>query len=110
MVVMVVEVGAMHPVIKLASGHRGSGQASIHTSLVECQRVLRYEHTDVRQDRCIVFGMAIAIRRDVQHERDVEVGTSVDDRLGIFRHFVVQELRRVEVGGIDGIEVTSRNA
>ena len=67
MVVVVVEVWAVHTVVELASRHRGSGKASVYTSLIERQRVLRYEHTDVREDRGIVFRVAVAVRRDVQH-------------------------------------------
>ena len=68
MVVMVVEIRAVHVVVKLAARHWGSGQTSIHTSLVEGKRILGHEHTDVRKDRRIVFRMAIAIWRDVQHQ------------------------------------------
>ena len=88
-VVMIVEVRAMHVVVKLASWHWSSGKASIHTSLVEGKRVLGDKHTDVRKDRRIVFRMAIAIRRDIQYQRDVEMRTTIDHRLGIFSHFVV---------------------
>ena len=110
MVVMVVEIRAVHVVVKLAARHWGSGQTSIHTSLVEGKRILGHEHTDVRKDRCIVFRMAIAIRRDVQHERDMEMRTAVDHRLGIFRHLVVEELRSMVVGRVEGIEITCGNA
>ena len=36
--------------------------------------------------------------QDYYYQGDVEVRTSVDNRLGVFRHLVVQELRRMEVG------------
>ena len=104
MVMMVMKVWFVHFVIELAAWHRGSGQTGIHAGLVECQRILGYEHADVREDRSIVFGMAITVRRDVQNERNVEMGTSVDDCLGIFSHFVVQQLGRMIVGGGDGDE------
>ena len=110
MVVMVVEVWAVHTFIELTSWHWGSGKASIHTSLVECQRVLRYEHTDVREDRGIIFRVAVAVRRDVQYQRDVEMWTSVDNRLGVFGHFIVQKLWSMVVSRVDGIEVAGSNA
>ena len=67
MVVVVMEVRAVHTVVELASWHRRSGKASIYASLIKCQRVLRYEHADVREDRGIILRVAVAIRRDVQY-------------------------------------------
>ena len=110
MVVMVVEIRAMHAVIQLASRHRSGRKTSIYASLVECQRVLGDKHTDVREDRRVVFRMAIAIRGDVQYQRDMEMRASVYHRLGIFRHLVVEELGCMIVGRVDGIEITCRDA
>ena len=67
-VVMVVEVRAMHVVVELTARHRGSSEASIYARLIQGERVLRYEHTDVREDRRIVFRMAVAVGRDVQYQ------------------------------------------
>ena len=110
MVVVVVEIRAVHVIVQLASWQWSSGKASIHASLVEGKRILGDKHTDVRKDRRIVFRMAIAIRRDVQYQRDMEMRATVDHRLGIFRHLVVEELRSMVVGRVDGIEITCGNA
>ena len=40
----------------------------------------------------------------------MEMRTSVDDCLGIFCHFIVQQLRCVIIGRVDSIEVASSDA
>ena len=62
MVVLVAEAGGMKMIVQLAVGQRSGFQTSIHTRLVECKRVGRYEHSDVGKNRSVVLGMAIAIR------------------------------------------------
>ena len=62
----------------------------IDTSLVECNRVKRSKHTDIRDQCHIVFGMAVAVRRYIDDQRDVEAGTAIDDCLGVFGDFAVE--------------------
>ena len=75
----------------------------IGTCLVECYRVKRGKHTNVRNDWNIVFGMAVAVRRNVDDQADVEVRATVDDGVGVFGNFVVKDVIGFIGAGFDRI-------
>ena len=104
---MIVEVGRVHMIIELAAGHGRSRQTSIHTSLIQSQRICRRKHTDIGQDRSIILGVAVAVGRDIQHQRDMEVRTTIHHSLCILGHTTVQELGSLLILKRDGIKVTS---
>lgn len=89
-IVMIHKIGPPQVVRKLAVRHRLGGQAGIRTGLVERHRVKRGEHADIRQDRGVVFTVAVAVGRDVHYQRDVERRPPIDDRLGVFGHAAVE--------------------
>ena len=82
----------------------------INTSLVECNRVKRSKHTDIRDQRHIVFGMAVAVRGYIDDQRDVEAGTAIDDRLGVFGNFAVEHNVGFIIPTADRIGGTNTNA
>ena len=75
----------------------------IGTCLVECYRVKRGKHTNIRNDWNIVFGMAVAVRRNVDDQADVEVRATVDDSVGVFGNFVVKDVIGFIGAGFDRI-------
>ena len=106
MIVMIAEIFAAHPVRELAVRQRITFQAGVHTRLVEGQRIKRCEHADIRQDRRIVLRMAVAVRRHIYYKRNMEIRTSVDHRLGIFRHTAVQFFGRRVIDKFDSVKGT----
>lgn len=95
---------------QLAVGHRRCFHAGIGTGLVEGDRVEGSEHADVRQDGRIVFSMAVAVRRNVHDQIDVEARAVLADGLGVFRHLAVQFFIGIPFDGFDGIEGTGADA
>ena len=82
-VLALVHPGALHArhlVAEVAAGH------------VERDGVESGEHADVRDDRRVVFRMAVAVRRDVADEADVETRLAVHDGGGVFGHLLVEGL------------------
>ena len=107
---MVAKIVSVHTVIELTSGHRRSGQTSIDTSLIQSQRIGRGEHSDIGKNWSVILGVTVAVGRDINHKRNVELWTARNNRLGILCHLAVQQLRSVKVGKIDSVEVTSAQA
>ena len=64
-VVVIAEVVRVHTVVQVATRHRCGGKTSIYAGLVESQRVLRCEHTDVGKYRGIILGVAVAVGRHI---------------------------------------------
>ena len=89
--------------IQHASFDHGSGIDRIGASLIQCHGVGRSKHPDIGNDRHIIFGMAIAIGRNINHEGNVELGFSGKDRRRIFRHFPVAHSHCLPPHGSDGI-------
>ena len=110
MVVVVAEALGVDVVVELAAGQGRSGQTSVGAGLIESQSVDRCEHTDVGQDRGIVLGVAVAVGRDVHHDRDVELRATIHHGLRILGHTAVEHRRGLLVLKADGIEVTSAQA
>ena len=110
MVVVVVETGLCHVVAQLAVGQRLLGQAGVHTGLVQRQRVKARKHADIRQDGGVVLGVAVAVGRNVLHQRYMEAGPPVHHRLGVLGHAAVQLLDRGPVGKLDGVKVAGADA
>ena len=57
MVMVVDKVFFGHIICQLASGYGSGGQAGIHTGLIQSQRIEGGKHTDIRENRNIVFSM-----------------------------------------------------
>ena len=91
-------------IAQLTVAYRGCLLAGIGSGLVDCDWVKGSEHTDVRQDRCIVFAVAVAVRRDVHCHIDVEGRTVLADSLGIFRHLTVEEIIGIPLTVADSIK------
>ena len=61
----------------------------VGAGLIQCHGVEGGEHAYVRSDGGIVFGVAVAIGGEIQHQRDVEAGTAVHDCLGVLGDLLV---------------------
>lgn len=91
----IVHPGALH------ARHLVAEVAACH---VERDGVESGEHADVGDDRGVVFRMAVAVRRDVADEADVEIRLAVHDGGGVFGHFLVERLGGLRHGGVDGVD------
>ena len=83
---------ARHPVAEVATCH------------VERDGVESGEHADVGDDRGVVFRMAVAVRRDVADEADVETRLAVHDGGGVFGHLLVEGLGGLCHRGVNGVD------
>ena len=63
----------------------------IRTRLIQSNRVERSEHSDIRDNRSIIFRVAVTVRGDIHHKTDMELRTAVDNRERVFRHLLVKQ-------------------
>jgi len=95
---------------KLAARQGLGLHTCVHTGLIKGQRVKRGEHANVWQNRRVIFAMAVAVGRDIDNQRDVEVRATLHHGLGVFGHFTVEHFN----GGVkaegDSVEVARPKA
>ena len=98
------EVIEIRPVglIQLGAGHDGLGVDGIGAGQVQRHRVKGGEHTHIGDNGQVILGMAVAVGAHVPHQRDVEIGPSVQNRLGVLGNLAVQHGGGLGVGGVDG--------
>ena len=58
-----------------ASSHNRLAVNSVHTGHIQGYWVKRCKHTNVWNDRYVIFRMAVAVRRNVNDQADMEVWT-----------------------------------
>ena len=63
----------------------------IRTRLIQSNRVERSEHSDIRDNRSIIFRVAVTVWGDIHHKTDMELRTAVDNRERVFRHLLVEQ-------------------
>lgn len=68
MIVVITEMFRRHPIRKLTVRKRSHFQTGIHTGLIQRERIKRCKHSDIREDRRIIFRMTVAVRRHVHHK------------------------------------------
>ncbi len=96
-IMIVMEVRACHIVAELTVADRLCLLAEIDAGLIKCNRVKRSKHSDIGDNRCIVFAMAVAVRRYIGDKAYMEARTSIADSLSIFRHTPSKHLRCIPV-------------
>ena len=82
----------------------------VGAGLIEGDGIERGEHAQVGDDRGVVVVPAVALRRDVHDEADVEVRLVFQDSLGIFGDLVVQVLGGVPLAQDGALELAKRHA
>ena len=82
----------------------------VGTGTVECYRVKGGGDADVRDERDVVFKMAVAVRRNVGDDGDMEARAAIDDRQGILSHLLVEVVEGGVVVRADGIEGADADA
>lgn len=109
---MVVEVmiATLKIVAELAVGQRLIAQAGINTGLIHRQRIEGSEHTHVGKDGCVVLAVAVAVGGDVADEGDVEIGSAVNNSLGVLGNTAAQLGRGIVVSELDGVKVAGTDA
>ena len=95
---------------ELAVRQRRALQARIHACLIQRQRIKGGKHADIRQDRRVVLAVAVAVRRDILNQRDVEMRTAIDDRLRVLGHAAVEHRVRVVADKVDRVKVARAKA
>lgn len=110
MIVVVAETILMHPIVEKTSRQRILSVAGVHTCLVKSHWIEACEHSDIRQDRHVILSVAVTVRRNVDHQIDVEVRASVYDRLGVFGDLHVKLFYCGRVLIEDGVEIAGAKA
>ena len=110
MIVVVAETILMHPDRREDFPAADSERCSVHTSPVKSHRIEACEHSDIRQDRHVILSVAVTVRRNVDHQIDVEVRASVYDRLGVFGDLHVKLFYCGRVLIEDGVEIAGAKA
>lgn len=110
MIVVVGETFLMQMVAKHGIADWFGFQTHIGAGLVEGDWVEGSEHADVGQNRGVVFAVAIAVRRHIDDERNVEVVASGNDGFGVFRHLGIQDAIGLVLCKVDGIEIAGTEA
>ena len=82
--------------------------AQVNTGLVQSNRIKGRKHTDIRYDRNIVFRVAVAVRRDITDQRNMECRPPLYNRIGIFCNLLRQDSRRVADAGFNCVFGTDR--
>ena len=96
-IVVVVEAGVGQMVGQLAVGHGGSSQTGVYAGLVQRQGIKGGKHPQVGQDGGVILTMAVAVGRNIHHQRDVEGGTAVHHGFGLLSHAAVEDFVGVVV-------------
>ena len=86
-----------------AVGVHGLGVDLVGAGGVERHGIERREHAHVRHDRHVAVVVAVAARRHVERERDVERRPAVDDGLGILGDLAVEQLVCDRIVRVDGV-------
>ena len=80
---------------KLAVRNRRRLLTRIGRRLIAGHGVSRDEHADVRQNRRIVFGVAVAVRRNVHRDVDVKRRPVLANCLAILGHLAIEKITRI---------------
>src|SRR3712207_6526498 len=75
---------------QLAVPNRICFLTEIDTSLIQCNRIKRSQHSKIRKNRRIILTMAIAVRRNICDQADMETRASVYNSLRIFCNLTSQ--------------------
>ena len=106
MIMVITKALFCHGIRQLAVRQRCLLQAGIHTGLIQRQRIEGGEHTDIGQDGYIILPVAVTVRRHIHHQRNMEIGSAVHDRLRILCHTAVEILCCRITTAMDCVEVT----
>ena len=85
-----------------AARHQGLSIGFVDAGLVQCHRVERCKHAHIGDDGNVVATVAVALRRHVHHQTDVEVRLAVQHGLGIFGNLLVHHRLGLVPFGHDG--------
>ena len=99
-----------HILGQLGTRQDGSGVDQIGASLVNSYHIRAAEHTDIVHDGHIVFAVAVAVRRNVHDETDMELGFAVHDSRSIFGHAFIHQAGASPVNRRDGVGGTQSQA
>ena len=110
MVMVIDESRLCHIVAELAVGQRLRLHAHINARLIQRQRIKGSEHADIGQNGRVVLGVAVAVRRNILNQRDMEARAPGHHSLGVFRHAPVQERGRVIADKLDRIVIAGAEA
>ena len=102
--------GFVPMLFKLAVLNRGLSVYRVGTGYIQSYWVERGKHPHIRYNSSVISRMAVALRRHIHNQADVEARPFVNDRFGIFRHFLIQNVERLIISGLNCIPMTYANA
>lgn len=74
------------------------------------RQVKACEHPDIRQDRSVIFGMAIAVGADIHYHINMEAGAAVHHGFGVLRDLAVQDVIGAPFPIRDGVKIAPSQA
>ena len=89
--------------IQLAAGVHRLLQNSLTACQIQCHRIKGGEHAYIGDNGNVILGVAVAVGADIPDQRDVEMGSAVNNGLGIFCNLVVEVQCGIVVIGLDGL-------
>ena len=72
MIVVIVEMRISQMIGELASRHGVCGQTGIGTGLIQSQGIKGGKHSQVGENRRIVFSVAVAVGGDIYYQRNMQ--------------------------------------
>ena len=103
MFLMMVMVTFLQIMTKHTLLDRSHPVAQIRTRLIQSDRIKRCQHSDIRDDRDIVFRVAVTVRRDITDQRNMEARAILTYRIRILCHLVIEHRHRIIIVRSDRI-------
>ena len=110
MVVMVTGAAGAQVFVQQASGHHGHAVARVRARYVQRHRVKAGEHPHVRNDSRVILTVAVAVRRNLVDDIDMESRAAVHHSLGVLGHLAVQLVVGGIVAVIYGVKIACTDA
>ena len=110
MVVVEVVIMGVGQLVENAAGQDGLGVCSVSTGHVKGDGVEGAEHTHVRDDGHIVFGVAVTVGGDVHDEADMEVGAILHYCQSVLGDLAVEDVVGLVIGGGDSVHGANADA
>ncbi len=96
-IMVMVPVGLCKVVAELGIPDRLCFEAEVGAGLIESDRIKGREHADIRQDRRVIFTMAVTVRRNILDQGHMEGRAVSDDSGGVLGDLHAEDVRGIAV-------------
>ena len=91
MISMIMEMFTCHIISQLAISDWLSLLAKINTGLIQSNRIKGCKHSNIRKDWCIIFTVAVTVRRYICYKANMESRSSSNNRCSVFCHLAPKQ-------------------